>query len=91
MCLAVALLRVPDADIIDARSEEKISPSDWGNHLGQPSSSLVNASTWALMLTGRVLHEDKSSPMGALRGAIERLEEPVIRTAFGRAIKEIGR
>ena len=66
MCLAEALLRVPDADTIDALIEDKIAPSDWGKHLGQSSSSLVNASTWALMLTGRVLDEDKPSPVGAL-------------------------
>lgn len=90
MCLAEALLRVPDADTIDALIEDKIAPSDWGKHLGQSSSSLVNASTWALMLTGRVLDEDRS-PVGALRGAIKRLGEPVIRTAVSRAMKEMGR
>ncbi len=91
MCLAEALLRVPDADTIDALIEDKIAPSDWGKHLGQSSSSLVNASTWALMLTGKVLDEDKASPVGALRSAIKRLGEPVIRTAVGRAMKEMGR
>lgn len=90
MCLAEALLRVPDADTIDALIEDKIAPSDWGKHLGRSSSSLVNASTWALMLTGKVLDEDRS-PVGALRGAIKRLGEPVIRTAVGRAMKEMGR
>lgn len=90
MCLAEALLRVPDAETIDALIEDKIAPSDWGKHLGHSSSSLVNASTWALMLTGRVLDEDRS-PVGALRGAIKRLGEPVIRTAVGRAMKEMGR
>ncbi|MEX0329419.1 MAG: bifunctional proline dehydrogenase/L-glutamate gamma-semialdehyde dehydrogenase PutA [Ruegeria sp.] len=91
MCLAEALLRVPDADTIDALIEDKIAPSDWGKHLGQSSSPLVNASTWALMLTGRVLDDGKSSPVSALRGAIKRLGEPVIRTAVGRAMKEMGR
>ncbi len=91
MCLAEALLRVPDADTIDALIEDKIAPSDWGKHLGQSSSSLVNASTWALMLTGKVLDEGKASPVGALRAAIKRLGEPVIRTAVGRAMKEMGR
>ncbi len=91
MCLAEALLRVPDADTIDALIEDKIAPSDWGKHLGHSSSPLVNASTWALMLTGKVLDEDKPSPVRALRGAIKRLGEPVIRTAVGRAMKEMGR
>src|SRR5690606_22788615 len=58
MCLAEALLRVPDADTIDELIRDKIEPSDWGAHLGQSSSSLVNASTWALLLTGRLLDDD---------------------------------
>ncbi len=91
MCLAEALLRVPDADTIDALIEDKIAPSDWGKHLGHSTSSLVNASTWALMLTGKVLDEDQPGPVGHLRGAIKRLGEPVIRTAVGRAMKEMGR
>ena len=45
MCLAEALLRVPDAETIDALIEDKIAPSAWGAHLGKSSSSLVNAST----------------------------------------------
>ncbi len=91
MCLAEALLRVPDADTIDALIEDKIAPSDWGKHLGHSSSSLVNASTWALMLTGRVLDDDRPSPVRALRSAVRRLGEPVIRTAVGRAMREMGR
>ena len=91
ICLAEALLRVPDADTIDALIEDKIAPSDWGKHLGKSTSPLVNASTWALLLTGRVLDDDQPGPVGHLRGAIKRLGEPVIRTAVGRAIKEMGR
>ncbi|MGD9862954.1 MAG: bifunctional proline dehydrogenase/L-glutamate gamma-semialdehyde dehydrogenase PutA [Pseudodonghicola sp.] len=91
MCLAEALLRVPDAETIDALIEDKIAPSDWGRHLGHSTSPLVNASTWALMLTGRVLDDRRPSPARALRGAIRRLGEPVIRTAVGRAMKEMGR
>lgn len=90
MCLAEALLRVPDAETIDALIEDKIAPSDWGKHLGKSSSSLVNASTWGLMLTGKVLDEERS-PVGAIRGAIKRLGEPVIRSAVSRAMKEMGR
>lgn len=91
MCLAEALLRVPDAYTIDALIEDKIAPSSWGSHLGQSSSSLVNASTWALMLTGKVLKDDDGDGIAAvLHGAIKRLGEPVIRTAVGRAIREMG-
>ncbi|MGN7870876.1 bifunctional proline dehydrogenase/L-glutamate gamma-semialdehyde dehydrogenase PutA [Paracoccus sp. 22332] len=88
MCLAEAMLRVPDKITIDALIEDKIAPSDWGRHLGEASSSLVNASTWALMLTGKVLDDDQA---GTLRRMVRRLGEPVIRTAVGRAMKEMGR
>jgi RHH-type transcriptional regulator, proline utilization regulon repressor / proline dehydrogenase / delta 1-pyrroline-5-carboxylate dehydrogenase len=91
MCLAEALLRVPDAETMDALIEDKIAPSDWGKHLGQSSSSLVNASTWALMLTGKVLDEGKTSVVGHLKNAVKRLGEPVIRSAVTRAMKEMGR
>ncbi|MCF2869941.1 bifunctional proline dehydrogenase/L-glutamate gamma-semialdehyde dehydrogenase PutA [Octadecabacter sp. G9-8] len=89
MCLAEALLRVPDADTIDALIDDKIAPSDWGTHLGKSTSSLVNASTWALMLTGRVLDDDRGMAQ-PLRRAIKRLGEPVIRTAVGRAMRVMG-
>ncbi|MCC5988508.1 MAG: bifunctional proline dehydrogenase/L-glutamate gamma-semialdehyde dehydrogenase PutA [Pararhodobacter sp.] len=91
MCLAEALLRVPDATTVDALIEDKIAPSDWGKHLGHSSSSLVNASTWALMLTGRVLDEGGPGVARHLKSAVKRLGEPVIRTAVGRAMREMGR
>jgi RHH-type proline utilization regulon transcriptional repressor/proline dehydrogenase/delta 1-pyrroline-5-carboxylate dehydrogenase len=91
MCLAEALLRVPDGATMDALIEDKIAPSDWGRHLGQSASSLVNASTWALLLTGRVLDDRKPGLAGALKGAVRRLGEPVIRTAVARAMREMGR
>ncbi|MBE3639983.1 bifunctional proline dehydrogenase/L-glutamate gamma-semialdehyde dehydrogenase PutA [Mangrovicoccus algicola] len=91
MCLAEAMLRVPDAMTIDALIEDKIAPSDWSRHMGHAASPLVNASTWALMLTGRVLDDDAPGMAGLLRGAVRRLGEPVIRTAVSRAMKEMGR
>lgn len=91
MCLAEAMLRVPDTQTIDALIEDKIAPAEWGKHLGTAASSLVNASTWALMLTGKVLDDDHPGVAGTLRGAIKRLGEPVIRAAVGRAMKEMGR
>ncbi|SHI47925.1 L-proline dehydrogenase /delta-1-pyrroline-5-carboxylate dehydrogenase [Palleronia salina] len=90
MCLAEALLRVPDAPTIDALIEDKIAPGDWGTHMGHSSSPLVNASTWALMLTGRVLDKKRPSPVKALKGAMKRLGEPVIRTATGQAMRVMG-
>ena len=91
MCLAEALLRVPDAETMDELIEDKIAPSDWGKHLGHSASSLVNASTWALMLTGRVLDDEKPGLTRHLRSAVKRLGEPVIRTAVARAMREMGR
>ncbi len=91
MCLAEALLRVPDAETMDDLIEDKIAPSDWGKHLGKSASSLVNGSTWALMFTGRVLDDGGAGLAGQIRGAIKRLGEPVIRTAVRRAMKEMGR
>ena len=91
MCLAESLLRVPDAETIDALIEDKIAPSQWGRHLGKSASSLVNASTWALMLTGNVLSDTPADGLaGVLRGAIRRLGEPVIRTAVRQAMRELG-
>ncbi len=90
MCLAEALLRVPDAETIDDLIEDKIAPSDWSAHLGQSFSPLVNASTWALMLTGRILHSDPSRPAAGARRLIKRLGEPVVRTAVARAMKIMG-
>ncbi len=91
MCLAEALLRVPDVQTIDELIEDKIAPSDWSEHLGRSSSPMVNASTWALMLTGKVLREDSEGLAARLKGAVRRVGEPVIRTAVGRAMKEMGR
>ena len=90
MCLAEALLRVPDAETIDDLIEDKVAPSNWGAHLGHSASPLVNASTWALMLTGKVLDDDPKGPARALRGLVKRLGEPVVRTAVGRSMKILG-
>jgi RHH-type proline utilization regulon transcriptional repressor/proline dehydrogenase/delta 1-pyrroline-5-carboxylate dehydrogenase len=91
MCLAEALLRVPDAETIDELIEDKISPSSWGEHLGSSSSSLVNASTWALMLSGKVLKDPKGNGIAdLLHSAVKRLGEPVIRLAVQSAMKEMG-
>ncbi len=90
MCLAEALLRVPDAETIDALIEDKIGASDWAAHLGQSSSPLVNASTWALLLTGKVLGEGERGLAGVLRETIRRLGEPVIRAAVAQAMRELG-
>jgi len=91
MCLAEALLRVPDAETIDDLIQDKIEPSNWGAHLGHSASPLINASTWALMLTGKVLDDDPSKPAAALRGLIRRVGEPMVRTAVAQSMKLLGR
>ncbi|MEO3999980.1 bifunctional proline dehydrogenase/L-glutamate gamma-semialdehyde dehydrogenase PutA [Mesorhizobium sp. CAU 1732] len=90
MCLAEALLRVPDAETMDDLIRDKIAPHDWSAHSGDSNSIFVNASTWALMLTGRVLEENDSGIEGTLRSMIRRLGEPVIRKAVSAAMREMG-
>ena len=91
MCLAEALLRVPDAPSIDALIEDKIGRGNWAQHKGQSDSALVNASTFALNLTAGVLKAHGSGVEQTLRGAIKRLGEPAIRAAARRAMGEMGR
>lgn len=90
MCLAEALLRVPDAATIDRLIVDKIAPSDWGRHLGHSASSLVNASTWGLLLTGQVLKREEAGLVATLQGLVRRLGEPVIRTAVAQAMRVLG-
>lgn len=90
MCLAEALLRVPDTETMDDLIRDKIAPHDWSAHSGGSSSIFVNASTWALMLTGKVLDEGEGGIEGTLRAMVRRLGEPVIRTAVAAAMREMG-
>jgi len=90
MCLAEALLRVPDTETMDDLIADKIAPHDWSAHSGSSSSIFVNASTWALMLTGRVLDEGEGGIEGTLRAMVRRLGEPVIRKAVAAAMREMG-
>ncbi|RNJ62541.1 MAG: bifunctional proline dehydrogenase/L-glutamate gamma-semialdehyde dehydrogenase PutA [Porphyrobacter sp. IPPAS B-1204] len=93
MCLAEALLRVPDAATADALIRDKIGSIEWGEHLGESSSTFVNAATFSLMLTGEVLDPPDARQRGmgsVLKRAMNRLGEPVIRTATGQAMKILG-
>lgn len=93
MCLAEALLRVPDEITMDALISDKIAPADWGKHLGHSSSPLVNASTWGLLLTGKVVHpvgDGSLDVVGQLRKLVRRVGEPVIRTAVSQSMKVLG-
>ena len=93
MCLAEALLRTPDADTRDRLIAEKIGAADWASHLGQSDSLFVNASTWGLMLTGRLIDVDEEAKRdlgGFLKRMTARLGEPVIRQAVGAAVRMMG-
>src|SRR6201987_732797 len=93
LCLAEALLRIPDAETVDRLIRDKIGEADWESHLGRSESIFVNASTWALMLTGRLL---RAAPTAhdlrtALRRFAARSGEPVVRQAVMTAMHILGR
>ncbi|MCZ6862838.1 MAG: bifunctional proline dehydrogenase/L-glutamate gamma-semialdehyde dehydrogenase PutA [Alphaproteobacteria bacterium] len=94
MCLAEALLRIPDANTADRLIRDKIGGANWKKHLGKSDSLFVNASTWALMLTGRLLRAENSGEAGlgaAFTRLIARGGEPVIRQAMVQAMRILGR
>ncbi|MGH6964738.1 MAG: bifunctional proline dehydrogenase/L-glutamate gamma-semialdehyde dehydrogenase PutA [Phenylobacterium sp.] len=93
MCLAEALLRTPDEETRDRLIAEKIASADWASHAGQSDSMLVNASTWSLMLTGKLIDPDEEARTdlgGFIRRLAGRLGEPVIRRAVGAAVRIMG-
>ncbi len=93
MCLAEALLRIPDAETADRLIQEKIGGAEWERHLGRGGSLLVNASTWGLMLTGGIvrLGARRRDLFGILGRLVARSGEPVIREAVRAAMRIIGR
>jgi len=93
MCIAEALLRIPDADTADRLIADKITAASWEDHLGESDSLFVNASTWGLMLTGQLLQLDeaaKSNPARYLGKLASRTGEPVVRTAMRQAMRIMG-
>jgi RHH-type proline utilization regulon transcriptional repressor/proline dehydrogenase/delta 1-pyrroline-5-carboxylate dehydrogenase len=93
LCLAEALLRIPDKETVDALIAEKIGSGHWMKHLGRSDSLFVNASTFGLMLTGGVvrLGQDKGSgPAAVLKRLVSRSGEPVIRQALRQAMRVLG-
>ncbi len=93
MCLAEALLRVPDAETADRLIRDKIAPADWDSHAGKSDSLFVNASTWALMLTGRVVRMGLTSGWdfeAIMKKLVSRSGEPVIRQAITTAMRMLG-
>ena len=93
MCVAEALLRIPDQATADALIRDKLGDANWKKHLGQSDSVLVNASTWGLMLTGKLVDladDTKRDVHGAFQRLVGRAGEPVIRLAVRQAMKIMG-
>jgi RHH-type proline utilization regulon transcriptional repressor/proline dehydrogenase/delta 1-pyrroline-5-carboxylate dehydrogenase len=93
MCIAEALLRIPDDVTADRLIAEKLATGDWSSHSGQSESLFVNASTWGLMLTGGILDLDptiKTDAAGWMRKLTRKAGEPLVRLAVRRAMKIIG-
>jgi RHH-type proline utilization regulon transcriptional repressor/proline dehydrogenase/delta 1-pyrroline-5-carboxylate dehydrogenase len=93
MCVAEALLRIPDSETADKLIRDKLGDADWKKHVGASESLFVNASTWGLMLTGRLVNlaeETRSNFGGALKRLIGRAGEPVIRLAVRQAMRIMG-
>jgi RHH-type proline utilization regulon transcriptional repressor/proline dehydrogenase/delta 1-pyrroline-5-carboxylate dehydrogenase len=94
MCLAEALLRVPDKHTQDALIRDKISQGQWSSHLGSSDSLFVNASSWGLLITGSMVEyadKRKQDKFGLLKKTIGRLGEPVIRKSMNYAMKIMGK
>ncbi|MBS0456439.1 MAG: bifunctional proline dehydrogenase/L-glutamate gamma-semialdehyde dehydrogenase PutA [Proteobacteria bacterium] len=93
MCVAEALLRIPDQATADKLIADKLGDANWEAHLGKSESLLVNASSWGLMLTGRMVGlagETRRNAVGALRRLVGRAGEPVIRLAVRQAMRIMG-
>ena len=88
LCLAEAFLRIPDDHTADRLIRDKVGTAGWEAHLGQSPSSLVNAATVALNLTGRLLAEDETT--GVFKRLLARLGEPVVRRAVATAMRFMG-
>ncbi|HEX7035253.1 MAG TPA: bifunctional proline dehydrogenase/L-glutamate gamma-semialdehyde dehydrogenase PutA [Pseudomonadales bacterium] len=90
MCLAEALLRIPDTRTQDEFIEERLGAGDWHSHLGASDTFFVNASTFSLMVAGRLV-SPSDEPQDAVTRLLRRLGEPVIRQAVRRAMRVLGR
>ncbi len=93
MCVAEALLRIPDQDTADRLIRDKLGEADWKRHMGQSDSVLVNASTWGLMLTGHLVDladDTKRDVHNAFKRLVGRVGEPVIRLAVRQAMRIMG-
>lgn len=94
MCLAEALLRIPDTKTIDSLIKDKITSADWQANIGKTDSFFVNAATWGLMLTGKVLNQEEENPRhlrNVLKKILSKTSGPIIREAVGYMMKVMGK
>ncbi len=99
MCLAEALLRIPDKETVDSLIRDKLAQGNWQAHAGKSHSLFVNAATWALMLTGKIVDVPskftRQTQENSLTQALKRLAskggEPIVRQAINQAMKILGR
>ncbi|MGH8310325.1 MAG: bifunctional proline dehydrogenase/L-glutamate gamma-semialdehyde dehydrogenase PutA, partial [Steroidobacteraceae bacterium] len=93
MCLAEALLRIPDNATAEKLIADKLADADWDAHLSRSDSLFVNASTWGLMLTGRLVRpeaEEMRNPGAVISRLATRIGEPVVRAALKQAMRIMG-
>lgn len=91
MCLAEALLRIPDSETADRLIADKISRGDWKKHLGESPSLFVNAATWGLLVTGKLVSSSSEKGLGAaLTRLIAKGGEPLIRKGVDLAMRMLG-
>ncbi len=90
MCVAEALLRIPDAATADKLIRDKFAQGDWQKHFGESDSLLVNAGTWGMMLTGKLVSVSPTdiADVGGWLGRIaNKLGEPIVRTALRQGMR----
>ncbi len=93
MCMAEALLRIPDKGTAEKLIKDKLLDADWKSHMGKSDSTFVNASTWGLMLTGKIIHVDegKKGLSKIFDKMLNRTGEPAVRMGVYQAMKVMGK
>lgn len=94
MCIAESMLRIPDSATVDDLIQDKLAMANWESYLGKSDSLFVNAATWSLMLTGKLVAEDQeqnNTLKKAFKSLLKRSSEPFIRQAVGQAMRILGK
>ncbi|MCF6807812.1 bifunctional proline dehydrogenase/L-glutamate gamma-semialdehyde dehydrogenase PutA [Thiotrichales bacterium 19S9-12] len=94
MCMAESLLRIPDVETADKLIKDKLTAANWHEHLGKSESLFVNAATWSLMLTGKIINKKETDTKhfaNTLKTFLNKRSRPVIRRAVKHAMKVLGK